>query len=81
MCSPIEHLFGRATILYTNIMKKLYKSDENKVLSGVAGGVAEYYEIDPVLVRLIGIFITIVTGIFPMALMYLIAALVIPKRW
>ena len=61
-------------------MKRLYKSEEDKVLSGVAGGVAEYYEIDPVLIRLIVIFVTIVTGIFPMALMYLIAALVIPKK-
>ena len=62
-------------------MKRLYKSSDDKVLTGVAGGVAEYYEVDPVLVRLIGIFITIVTGIFPMALMYLIAALVIPKKF
>ena len=61
-------------------MKRLYKSEEDKVLSGVAGGVAEYYEIDPVLIRLIVIFVTIVTGIFPMALMYLTAALVIPKK-
>jgi phage shock protein C len=62
------------------MMKRLYKSEDDKVLSGVAGGVAEYYEIDPVLVRLIGIFIAIVTGVIPMALMYLIAAVVIPKR-
>lgn len=61
-------------------MKRLYKSEDDKVITGVAGGVAEYYEVDPILVRLIGIFIALVTGIIPMALMYLIAVIVIPKR-
>jgi len=61
-------------------MKRLYKSEDDKMLTGVAGGVAEYYEVDPILVRLIGIFIALITGIVPMALMYLIAAIVIPKR-
>lgn len=61
-------------------MKKLYRSHDNQIVSGVAGGVAEYYEIDPVIIRLTAIFVTIITGIVPMALMYLLAALVIPKR-
>ncbi len=60
--------------------KKLYRSSDNQLVSGVAGGVAEYYEVDPVIIRLVAIFITIITGIIPMALMYLLAALVIPKR-
>lgn len=61
--------------------KKLYRSDQNQILSGVAGGVAEYTEIDPVIIRLLAIFITIMTGIIPMALMYLLAAMVIPKKF
>ena len=32
-------------------MKKLYKS-ENKVLTGVCGGIAEYFDVDPTLIRL-----------------------------
>ena len=32
--------------------KRLYKSNENKMLDGVCGGIAEYFDIDPTLVRL-----------------------------
>ena len=61
-------------------MKKLYKSDDNVMVSGVLGGVAEYYEMDPVIVRIIAFLIAIVTGIVPFALVYLLSAVVIPKR-
>ncbi len=60
-------------------MKKLYKSEKNKVLSGVLGGVGEYYDIDPTVVRLIFIVIAIVSHIFPALLAYVIAVLVVPK--
>ena len=32
--------------------KRLYKSNENKMIDGVCGGIAEYFNIDPTLVRL-----------------------------
>ena len=32
--------------------KRLYRSNENKMLAGVCGGIAEYFDIDPTLVRL-----------------------------
>ena len=32
--------------------KRLYKSSENSMLCGVCGGIAEYFDIDPTLVRL-----------------------------
>ena len=34
-------------------MKKLYRSETNKMISGVCGGIAEYLEVDPTLVRLV----------------------------
>ena len=34
-------------------IKKLYRSSENKTIAGIVGGVGEYFEIDPVLLRLI----------------------------
>lgn len=61
-------------------MKRLYRSEESKVISGVLGGIGEYYTVDPVIIRLLGIFIAIITGIIPFALMYLLAAIVIPKH-
>jgi Putative stress-responsive transcriptional regulator len=44
-------------------MKKLYRSRENKVLAGVCGGIGEYFEIDPVIVRLIWIVLTMIWGL------------------
>lgn len=60
--------------------KKLYRSEQDQIISGVAGGVAEYTEIDPVIIRLVAIFVMIMTGILPMAFIYLLSAIVIPKR-
>ena len=38
-------------------MKKLYLSDTNKKIGGVCGGLGEYFDVDPTLVRVIFIFI------------------------
>lgn len=56
-------------------MKKLYRSTTNKVLGGVAGGVAEYFDIDPVLMRLIFIALALSGGFI---LVYLIAWIFVP---
>lgn len=61
-------------------MKKLYRSEENRVVAGVIGGVGEYYHIDPVIIRVIVIIIAILTGIVPMALAYLLSVFVIPRH-
>lgn len=60
-------------------MKKLYLSN-NKQISGVCGGIAEYFEVDPTLVRLGWIAMSIFTGLFPGVIAYIIAAVVIPKK-
>lgn len=39
--------------------KKLYKSSVNRMLCGVCGGIAEYFNIDPTLVRLVWVIITL----------------------
>jgi len=56
--------------------KRLYKSNTNKVISGVCGGIAEYFNIDPSLVRLGLIIFSFMGGSGILA--YIIAALVIP---
>ncbi len=60
--------------------KRLYRSDDNKVGYGVFGGIAEYYEIDPVIVRIVAVFVAILTGIIPFAFVYLLSVVVIPKH-
>ena len=52
--------------------KKLYKSSVNRMLCGVCGGIAEYFNIDPTLVRLVWVMGG--AGI----LAYIIAAIIIP---
>ncbi len=58
-------------------MKKLYRSRDNKVLAGVCGGIGEYFEIDPVIIRLIWIVLTMIWGGFGLFL-YIIAIFLIP---
>lgn len=58
-------------------MKKLYRSNTDIKLCGVCGGLAEYFDIDPTIIRLIFIFLTLFGG--GGLLIYLICALVIPK--
>ena len=58
-------------------MKKLYRSNTNRKLCGVCGGLAEHFDIDPTIIRLIFIFLTLFGG--GGVLIYLICALVIPN--
>lgn len=58
--------------------KKLYCSPDKK-LCGVCAGVADYFNIDPTLVRLAVVLIALVTAIIPTLIVYLIIAIVIPN--
>ncbi len=65
-------------------MKKLYRSQKNRMIAGLCGGVGEVYSIDPTLLRLACVFICLVSGIFPLLITYLIAWIAIPlsvKSW
>ena len=57
-------------------MKKTYRSRKDKVLLGVCGGLGDYFDIDPVLIRIIFILLSLVNGFG--ILLYLISAIVIP---
>jgi phage shock protein PspC (stress-responsive transcriptional regulator) len=59
-------------------MDRLYRSEEDKVLGGVCGGIAEKYELDPSLVRLATLLIVLTAGIgLPL---YLAAWLIVPPE-
>lgn len=60
--------------------KKLYRSETDKVLAGVCGGLAEYFDVDSVLLRLIWVLVVVMSGIFPGVLVYLLAILIVPKK-
>ena len=60
--------------------KKLYRSEDHKAIAGILGGVAEYFQIDPVLPRLMFVLITLATGVFPAVIVYIIGWIVIPLK-
>lgn len=59
--------------------KRLYRSSTNKILCGICGGIAEYFGVDPTLVRAIYVILTFCTA-FSGVLAYLILLLIIPER-
>ena len=60
-------------------MKKLYRSSTNKVTAGIIGGLGEYWDIDPVVLRLAFVFLILITGLVPGVLAYVIALFIVPK--
>lgn len=58
-------------------MKKLYRSEKDKVVAGVLGGFAEYTNVDPTVVRLGYVLITLFS-FFAGVLFYIIAWIIIP---
>jgi phage shock protein PspC (stress-responsive transcriptional regulator) len=61
-------------------MKKLHRSRTDRKIAGVCGGLGEYLEVDPTIVRLLAIVFGIATGIFPFLIGYIIAWFVVPER-
>jgi phage shock protein C len=60
--------------------KKLYKSKDNKVVSGIFGGLGDYFGVDSTVLRLAFLFIVILTGFFPGVIFYFLAALIVPQH-
>lgn len=60
--------------------KRFYRSESNRVFAGICGGVGEYFNLDPVLVRLGWLLIVISTGVIPGILAYIVAMIVVPRR-
>ena len=58
--------------------KKLQRS-ANKMVAGVCGGIAEYFDVDPTLIRVVYVALTIFSAAFPGVLLYLIMALLMPQ--
>ena len=62
-----------------NNKRKLYRSDD-RLLGGVCAGLAEYFELDPSLVRIAYALISVLSAAFPGILVYIILWVVIPPR-
>jgi len=58
--------------------KKLYRSKRNRKIAGICGGIAEYFDIDPTIVRLIALILVLSAGGGLIA--YLIAWIIVPEE-
>lgn len=58
--------------------KKLYRSRNNRLIAGICGGLAEYFNIDPIIVRLITLILVLSFGSGLVA--YIIAWIVVPEE-
>jgi phage shock protein PspC (stress-responsive transcriptional regulator) len=59
--------------------KKLYRSRKDKIVAGVAAGIAEYFSIDPIIARLVFFILIFTSGGF-MFLVYIVLAIVVPQE-
>lgn len=59
--------------------KKLTRSN-NKSLAGVCAGIAEYFDVDPTLIRVIYASLTIFSAGFPGVLLYIVLMLIMPEK-
>ena len=61
-------------------MKRLHLSTTDKKILGVCAGIAETYDLDPTLIRLIVVFLCFATAIVPVTATYIIAWAIMPKQ-
>jgi phage shock protein PspC (stress-responsive transcriptional regulator) len=59
---------------------KLYRVNEDKKIAGICAGIADIYNYDVTLVRLIFIFATVLTGIWPGVITYLAGWYLVPEK-
>jgi phage shock protein C len=60
--------------------KRLYRSNRDYMLGGVAGGLAEYFNMDPTVVRLLFVLLAFVTMFGPTLLLYVILWMIVPRN-
>ena len=58
-------------------MKKLYRSRKNKIIAGVCGGMGEYFNVDPTIIRLVWLLFALLVMCLGI-IAYIIAVIVIP---
>jgi phage shock protein C len=60
-------------------MKRVYRSRMDKKIFGICGGIGEAYSIDPNLIRIVVVFLCVMTGLLPFVITYIAARFLIPS--
>ncbi len=58
---------------------KLYRLSRGKMVAGICAGIADLYKFDVTLVRLAAVFITVITGVWPGVITYLVGWYLMPE--
>jgi phage shock protein C len=61
-------------------MKKLKRSRKNRRIAGVCGGLAEYFEMDPTMVRILYVLVSVFSAAFPGILVYIVLWIIMPEE-
>lgn len=61
-------------------MNRLYRSKKNRIIAGVCGGIGEYFKVDPTLIRLLWLLISILSAGAGGLVAYIIAWIIIPEE-
>ena len=61
-------------------MKRLYRSQKDRKIAGIFGGLGDYYNVDSNLLRLIAVLLFLISGFFPVLITYIIAWLILPDE-
>jgi len=62
-----------------NPPRPLRRSVDNRVIAGVVGGLAEYFDMDPTLLRALYVVVSIISVAFPGILVYIVLWMVVPE--
>ncbi len=60
--------------------KKLYRSSKQRMIAGICGGLAEYFDVDVNIMRLLFVAISLLSVLFPMVIFYIIAWIIVPEE-
>ncbi|MFQ5799301.1 MAG: PspC domain-containing protein [Bacteroidota bacterium] len=60
-------------------MKRLHLSETDRKMAGVCGGIGEYFNVDPTIVRIVVVALALMAGILPLVIGYLLAWAIIPN--
>jgi len=61
-------------------IKRIYRSKKDRMLGGVCGGMAEYFNTDPVLIRILWVIFSLITAVLTGILAYAICWIIIPEN-
>jgi phage shock protein C len=71
-------MLGGLWLKFKMVEKRLYRSEKDRIIAGVCGGIAEYFDVDPVLIRVLTV-ILFFAGMFGF-LAYLVLWIIIPNE-